>query len=101
MKVIMWRNNCMEVNNKVQEDYLFWFHWNIYTNGHIKNYEALLFSTPSYFMEIQKSWKKSKAVKYFIFTDASLIYKYVSNIPQNFMSPISFPIALKEKHAPF
>lgn len=57
-RFIMWRNNCTEVNNKVQEGYLLWFHWNICNNGHIKNYEASVFSTLSYFIEIQKSWKQ-------------------------------------------
>jgi len=45
--------------------------------------------------------KDSKAVKYRIFTDASLIHKYVSDIPQNFMAPISFPTDFETKTSPF
>jgi hypothetical protein len=41
--------------------------------------------------------KDSKAIKYCIFTDASLLHKNVSNISYNFMVPISFPTDFEEK----
>jgi hypothetical protein len=43
-KVIICRNNCTEVNSKVQESYLFSFNSNTYNHFHIINYDILLYS---------------------------------------------------------